>query len=152
MIYRRIFNVPTHRWKSPFEDFESMRRQMDRLYGELSSRSFPTHRAGVFPLVNLTEDKDTYYIRAELPGMKADELDIQVTGNSISISGERKIAVEDETAKYHRREREAGKFSRMMDLPSQIDPEKVGARLVDGVLTLVIPKAEHEKPRQITVK
>lgn len=152
MIYRRVFNVPAYRGRSQFEEFENVRRQMDRLYGELSTRPLHTHRAGVFPLVNLTEDKDAYYIRSELPGIKADELDIQMTGNSISISGERKISAEDETAKYHRREREAGKFSRMMDLPFQIDAEKVEAGLVDGILTLVIPKAEHEKPRQVAVK
>lgn len=64
-----------------------------------------------FPLTNLSEDKDNYYVRAELPGVKGDELDIQVTGKNLAISGERKIASEEDGARYHRREREAGTFS-----------------------------------------
>ena len=106
----------------------------------------------MFPLTNITEDKDNYYVRAELPGIKADELDISVTADSLSISGERKIPAAKENARYHRREREAGKFSRMVSLPSQVDLEKVEARSTNGVLTVVLPKAEVAKPKQIAVK
>jgi HSP20 family protein len=105
----------------------------------------------VFPLVNLTEDKDNYYVRAELPGVKADELDIQATANNLAISGERKIAAAAEGARYHRREREAGTFSRMIGLPGDIDTAKVNAQLQNGILTVVVPKAEVAKPKQITV-
>jgi HSP20 family protein len=112
---------------------------------------YPRASAGVFPLINLTEDKDSYYVRAELPGVKADELDIQVTGNNLSISGERKIAAEDEGAKYHRREREAGTFSRMVGLPGEVNTDKVEASLEDGILNVVVSKAEIAKPKQITV-
>jgi HSP20 family protein len=152
MLYRRVFNLPTWRRGSPFDELENMRRQMDRLLGDMGTRPFQAPRAGVYPLLNLTEDKNSYYIRAELPGLKADDLDIQATGNGISISGERKIPPENENAKYHRKEREAGKFSRILDLPNEINASKTEASLVDGILTLVIPKAEQAKPRQITVK
>ena len=108
--------------------------------------------AGVFPLVNLTEDKDGYYVRAELPGLKADELDISATGNTLSISGERKIFDEGENVRYHRREREAGTFSRIISLPGEVDANKIEAELKDGILTARISKAEAAKPRQITVK
>ena len=81
-----------------------------------------------------------------------DDLDIQATANTVSISGERKMASEEEDAKYHRREREAGKFSRMIGLPSDIDANKVEANLKNGILTVVVPKAESAKSRQITVK
>jgi HSP20 family protein len=103
-------------------------------------------------LINLTEDKDSCFIRAELPGVKADELDIQATGNNIAISGERKIASETENARYHRREREAGTFSRMIGLPGDIDADRVEAKLENGILTVVIPKAEAAKPKQISVR
>jgi HSP20 family protein len=103
-------------------------------------------------MINLTEDKDAYYIRAELPGVKSDELDIQATGNTVSLSGERKIPEENNGAKYHRREREAGKFSRMVSLSTEIDPAKVDASLTNGILKVVLPKSELAKPRQITVK
>jgi len=150
MIYRRWFNVPTWRFKSPFGELERMRQQMDRLFEDAMA---PQQRlqAGVFPLTNLTEDKDNYYVRAELPGVKGDELDIQVTGNNIAISGERKIAAEEGGARYHRREREAGTFSRMIGLPAEVDTDKVDANLENGILTVVVPKAEIAKPKQITV-
>ena len=84
--------------------------------------------------------------------MKSDELDIQVTGNGISISGERKIPMEGNNVKYHRREREAGTFSRSINLPGEIDVNKVEASMENGVLKINIPKSEAAKPRQITVK
>jgi HSP20 family protein len=108
--------------------------------------------AGVFPLMNVTEDKESYYVRAELPGLKAGDLDIFVTGDTLSISGERKLPVEDDEAQYHRREREAGKFSRIVSLPAQVDTEKAEARCTDGILTVVMPKVEAAKPKQIAVK
>lgn len=124
---------------------------MDRLM-EGWSGAYQRPFAGVFPLVNLTESKDAYFIRAELPGVVAGDLDIQATANSISITGERKIASENKDARWHRREREAGKFSRMVTMPGEIDPNKVDASLVNGLLTVVVPKAEIAKPRQIAVR
>jgi HSP20 family protein len=128
-----------------------MRQQLDQLF-EDASGTYQRVGAGVFPLINLTEDKDNYYVRAELPGVKGEELDIQVTGNNLAITGERKIAAEEEGAKYHRREREAGSFSRMIGLPGDIDPDKVDAKLENGILTVEVSKAEAAKPKQITVK
>ncbi len=151
MIYRRFFGLPGYEVKQPFADLERMRRQMERLF-EGFYGPYQRDVAGVFPLINLTENKDSYYIRAELPGMKSEDLEIQVTGNSVSLSGERKIPAEDKTARYHRREREAGRFSRVVGLPGEVNPDKVEASLNHGVLTVVIPKAEVAKPRQITVK
>jgi HSP20 family protein len=127
-----------------------MRRQMDRLYDDVMT-SDRSGQAGVFPPINLTEDKDKYYVRAELPGVTSDDLDIQVTGNNLAISGERKIAAE-EGARYHRREREAGTFSRMIGLPGEIDADKIDATIKNGVLSVAISKAEVAKPKQITVK
>lgn len=151
MIYRRFFNVPTWRFRSPLEELYRMRQQMEQL---LESAAAPQQReaAGVLPLINLTEGKDNYYVRAELPGVKGDELDIQVTANNLAISGERKIAAEEEGARYHRREREAGTFSRMIGLPGEVDTDKVDAKLENGILTVVISKAEIAKPKQINVK
>ena len=152
MIYRSMFGLPTWRVHSPYDEFDRIRRQMDRLSEAFSDGRLGRATAGVFPLVNLTEDQENYYVRAELPGVKADELDIQVTANSLSLSGERKIAEEGNGVKYHRREREGGRFSRMLTLPGDIDAEKVEADLVNGVLTIKIAKAEAAKPKQITVR
>ena len=128
-----------------------MRQQLDQMF-EDSRTPYERAGAGVFPLTNLSEDKDSYYVRAELPGVKADELDIQVTANNIAISGERKIAAQEEGARYHRREREAGTFSRMIGLPGDVNTEKVEAKLVDGILTVIVPKAEAAKPKQISIR
>jgi len=152
MIWRRITGVPTWDWTSPFDELERMRRDMDRLSEGLTRGLWREPMAGVFPLMNVTEDKDNYYVRAELPSFKTDDLDISVTGDSLSISGERKIPAEDEKAQYHRRERESGKFSRIVSLPAQVDTGKAEARCTDGVLTVVLPKAEAAKPKQIAVK
>ena len=151
MIYRRIFGVPSWEAKNPFSELENMRRQVDRLYqGLFSPNARPA--AGVFPLINLTEGKDRYMIRAELPGVSSDELDIQATASTLSLAGERKIPEENSEAKYHRRERESGRFSRVISLPGEINPDKVEASLVNGILTIVVSKAEASKPRQISVR
>ena len=152
MIFRRVTGWPTGGWTGPFEELERMRRQMDLLSEGLSRGLVREPAAGVFPLMNVTEDKDNYYVRAELPGFKADELDISVTGDTLSISGERKLPVEDEKAQYHRREREAGRFNRIVSVPAQVDTGKVEAHCSDGILTVILPKAEAAKPKQIAVK
>jgi len=114
-----------------------------------SSEDIP---AGVFPMINVTEDKNNYYVRAELPGLKADALDISVTSDNLTITGERKMALEGDKAQYHRKEREAGTFSRIISLPAAIDADKADAKSVDGVLTVTLPKAEAAKPKQIVVR
>jgi HSP20 family protein len=145
-----MFDLPYFRVRTPFSELEKLKRQMDLLTEGIAGRPLPA-RAGVFPLINLTENKDNYYLRAELPGIKADELNIEAEGNKISISGERKIPIKNEKAKYHRLEREAGKFSRMISLQTDINSEKIDASLKDGILKLTIPKSEKAKPKQIAV-
>ena len=148
MITRSLFDFPRFGWRSPFTELERLRRDIDRL---TSGSVLQQLSSGVFPAVNLTETKDHYFIRAELPGLTAEDLDIQTAGNSVTISGERKIAAE-EGVRYHRREREAGKFSRVITLPEVADMGKVEAGLVNGILTVKISKSEAAKPRQISVK
>ncbi len=152
MLFRRVSDWPSYRVRSPFGELDRMRREMERLFGEIDRGGFTGPTAGVFPLMNLTENPDTYIVRAELPGMKADEIDISVTQDNLSISGERKIPAESADAKYHRKERDAGKFSRIVSLPGPVNTEKVEASSVNGILTVVFPKAEEAKPKQITIK
>lgn len=152
MIYRRLFDVPAFRTNNPFGELENMRRQFDRIMNVWSGATQRSVGAGVFPLVNVTEDLNKYYVRAELPGVKDEALDIQATGKTLSISGERRIPHEGGTvARYHRREREGGKFSRVLTMPGDIDASRIEARLQNGILTVMIPKAEAAKPRQIKV-
>ena len=153
MITRSTINFPSMGWKNPFLGLERMVQQMDlltkTLHGMPEMRLFPS---SVFPAVNITEDNDKYYVRAELPGIKADEIDLQVNGRNLAISGERKIQSEGGNTRYYRREREAGKFSRVIGLPDDIDSDSVDAKMVNGVLSVVISKTEASKPKQIIVK
>ncbi len=152
MINRRLFNWPTFGWQSYFDELDRLRRQLDRT---VTGREAPTFRmpgTGVFPLLNLTEDTENYYLRAELPGLTAEDLDIQATENNISISGERKLPEENENARFHRRERDSGRFSRAVTLPGKIDNDKISANISNGILTITVPKAESARPRQIEIK
>jgi HSP20 family protein len=128
-----------------------MRGQLDSLFDALNGEAGAAMGAGVFPAVNITETKDNYFVRAELPGIKNDDLQLDIKERTLTIAGERKIEKESGEAKYHRREREAGKFSRAIVLPGEVDSGNVDAKLVEGVLTVRIAKSEKAKPRQIAV-
>ena len=108
--------------------------------------------AGVFPPVNVYEDKDNYLLTAELPGVKPEEVEITVTEDALTLKGERKRDDGGNGASYHRRERGSGYFRRIVSLPNKVDPEKVEASSHHGILHVTLPKAEHVKPRQIKVK
>ena len=151
MIYRRLYNVPTVSFRNAFEQLDRMRRQFDQLFGDEHGASRGLLGSGVFPQINMTEDADRFYVRAELPGVKAGDLEMQATGKNLSIAGERKIEAENEGVHYHRREREAGKFSRVIAMPTEIDPDRIEAKMQDGILTIRVPKADAVKPRQITI-
>ncbi|MFC1895561.1 Hsp20/alpha crystallin family protein [Thermodesulfobacteriota bacterium] len=150
MFMRRVFDRPFETWRSPFEELEAMRRRLDTAL-EVRAGTWPwAPTAGVFPLMNVTESHDFYFVRAELPGVAARDIEITTTGKTLSLSGDRKIpAVEG--ASYHRKERRQGTFNRMLTLPKDIDTDKVEARFAGGVLTVVLPKAETAKPKKITV-
>ena len=153
MVSRRLIDFPFMGWQNPLAEMERMARQMDLLsnaiFGRPETRLYP---AKVFPAINITEDSDKYYVRAELPGIKADEIRLEIKGRNIAISGERKIQSEGENARYHRREREAGRFSRVISLPGEVDADCVDAKQVNGILTVAITKSENAKPKQIAVR
>jgi HSP20 family protein len=128
---------------------DRLRREMDNI---LETRGrVRASTAGVFPALNLSEDEDNLYVRAELPGVVPDEIEITTKENDLIIKRERKIATEGEKISYHRREREAGSFRRIISLPTRVDAEKVTAVCKNGVLTVTLPRAAELKPRKIEV-
>lgn len=143
-IHRRYEHPLLNIW-NVMNDFNRLGRQMDRAFSLGRGRN-----AGVFPLLNMSEDADAYTVRAELPGVKSDDLNLEATAKSVTISGERKADIE-EGGRYHRRERESGKFSRVLGIPGEINPDGIEARMKNGVLVLTLPKAEAVKPRRISV-
>jgi len=124
---------------------------MDRLFRDYSGGAEPFF-SRAFPAVNITEDAENFYVRGELPGIRAEDLDVSVVEGGLLIRGERKLATEDKQANYHRRERESGFFRRMIALPARVDSTKVSAKVKNGVFTITLPKAEEAKPRKISVK
>ena len=152
MITRQLFDLPATGWGQPFAEIQRLSQQMDRMTNAFFGGRVPGFaQTQVFPAVNITENGDTYYVRAELPGMTADDIELQVTDGSLVISGERKILSEGEKVRYHRREREDGTFSRLIRLPGAIDADKIEAKMTNGVLTVSIAKPEKAKPKQITI-
>jgi HSP20 family protein len=125
---------------------------MNRLMGDTSGVASQHGAAGVFPLLNIFEDKDSYIISAEMPGLTHEDLDISAKGQSLNISGERKISSKGDSARYHRRERQAGTFNRAIALPAELNIDKIEARMRNGILTIRAPKAEKAKPQAIKVK
>ncbi len=137
---------------SPFQELERIQRQMDRLSQSMAGVERYPRRVGVYPLLNISEDKEHILVRAELPGVNPEDLDITVQDQQLILRGQRKIAAAEKDVNYHRRERESGFFRRILRLPAQVDPNKVEASCKDGILTITLAKPEEVKPRQITVK
>lgn len=136
----------------PVEMLERLQREMNRIFSDFSGRRLASLQGAVFPPVNLSEDGENLYVRTELPGMKPEDLEISVEGETLTIRGEKKLAEGGENVSYHRRERESGRFRRIMTLPTRVDPENVSAAFKNGVLKIVLPKAPEVRPKQITVK
>lgn len=144
-----IFREPG---QDPLRELEQLQRRMDRLFQNAFGLERSPWRVGVYPLVNISEDRDHIYVRAELPGVKAADLEITIQDNSLILRGQRQIAAEEKQVNYHRRERESGFFRRIVALPARIRADKVEAACKDGILTIQLAKPEEVKPRKIEVK
>jgi HSP20 family protein len=152
MLVKRVWPArPT--FDSTFRDFDALRRELLRTFEAVTGDRASTPMAsGVFPPINVSQDNDNYYVRAEIPGINANDLSISALRNRLVISGRREIAKEQDRVSYHRRERAEGAFNRALTLPGPVDADKIEARYADGILSLTLPKAEEAKPRQIVVK
>ncbi len=141
------------RWE-PFRDLISLREAMDRLFEE----SWVRPRAGwLLPTeetlaIDMFETPDDVVVKTPVPGVKPEDIDITITGNTLTIAGEAKVEEKVKEKNYIRRERRYGRFSRSISLPSGVRGEKAEATFENGLLTLTIPKAEEAKPKVIKVK
>ena len=143
-MYRR-FQRP-----SVWQEMDQLQREMNRLFDATAKgRVF---NSPSYPAINIWSNEDGQMISAEMSGVHPEDIEIDVTGDGLSISGVRK---QDEVAKeahYHRRERSYGSFSRTIQLPFMVDTNKVEASFRNGVLMISLPRAEADKPKKITVK
>jgi HSP20 family protein len=128
---------------------DQLQREMNRLMESPFGprRYFPVS----FPAINILTSEDGQIVTAELPGMKAEDIEINVSADTLVLSGERTLD-QAEDVQYHRQERSHGKFSRSIQLPFMIDPGKVEAVFKDGILEISMVRAETDKPKKIAVK
>ncbi|MBI2352021.1 MAG: Hsp20/alpha crystallin family protein [Deltaproteobacteria bacterium] len=141
------------RWE-PFEGLGGIQSRFNDLFEEACGRSRLRHaptRSAWYPPVDILESKDSYLIRAELPGMKREDFHLELEDGTLTLSGERKLEEPANGDEYHRVERLAGKFCRSFYLPQTIKHDGIKATYRDGILEVHVPKAEEAKPRQITV-
>ena len=133
----------------PLQQFQT---EMNRLFDRWAGTGGRAGASAGFPPLNVWENADHVYVEAELPGVELKDLEIHVTGgNELTLKGERR-PVAPEGGVWHRQERAFGAFTRTLTLPFAVDPDKVEARLENGVLTIQLAKHESAKPRKIAVK
>lgn len=133
----------------PFDTLPTLQRALDSFRASGWLGSGPSAGGG-YPPLNVFRKGDDFIVITEVPGIKKDDLTVQVKGNTIRLAGS-KSPEYPEKAAFHRRERLAGRFDRAVTLPVEIDPEGVKAEARNGVLALYLPRAEHEKPKSIQV-
>jgi HSP20 family protein len=140
------------RWE-PFEGLSRIQSRINDLFDDTFGRSRAQQSAaGIwFPAVDVLESKDAYLIRAELPGMKKEDFNLEIHDGSLTLSGERKLEQAADGVEYHRVERLTGKFTRSFFLPQTVKSDAIKATYRDGILEIHVPKAEEAKPKQITV-
>jgi HSP20 family protein len=147
------------RWR-PWDEFREMERRLDEamrhplmsLRHPLTWWRVPTEELGWMPALELYEKADKYVVRAELPGMKKEEIAISVLGDTLTIKGERKAETEVKDEDYYRCEMCYGKFSRAITLSSAVQAGKVEASYDNGILEITLPKAAEARPKKIEVK
>jgi HSP20 family protein len=141
------------RWE-PGREVDSLQSEVNRVFDAFfggNNASAARARRWV-PAMDLVETEDHLILRADLPGMKREEVDIEVKDGALAISGERKAEHEENTEGYYRVERASGRFARSLTLPDGIEPDAIEASFDDGVLEVRIPKPAERKPHRVEIR
>lgn len=141
------------RWE-PVAELNTIQTEMNRLFNTFFDQPSSSGRGGArrwIPAMDLVETADHYVLRADLPGLSDEDVNVQLEDNVLTISGERKAENEQRQEGYYRLERASGAFSRSLTLPEGVDPDGVTAHFDRGVLEIAIPKPEQKKPRQVRI-
>jgi HSP20 family protein len=143
------------RW-DPFRELMSFQERINDLFDRTFWRRGPEEEGLVTgtwaPAVDIYETDDKVVLKAELPGLKKEDIDIQIRDNTLTLKGEKKFEKEVKEENYHRVERAYGSFQRSFTLPSTIKQEGIEASFKDGVLEISLPKVEEAKPKQIKIQ
>jgi HSP20 family protein len=135
---------------STFGRLNDIRDEIDRFFEAPLART--SEFLGWTPAFDVYEENDNFTVKAELPGMKKEDIAVSLHDGDLTISGERKGETKTEGTEVYRAERYFGKFQRVVSLPMQVAPDKVSADYKDGILTVTLPKSEEAKPKQIQVQ
>lgn len=148
---RKEANMPfeLEPWR-PFRESVSLRDAMDRLFEE--SVVTPTKGAVIMPKIDIKEQKDAVVVKAEIPGINEEDVEVEITDNVMTISGEKKEEKEEEKAGYYYKESHSGSFTRSFTLPSEVVAERAEAEVKNGVLVITVPKVEAKKPKKVSIK
>ncbi len=153
LVPERRSSAASDRWE-PIREFEQvtdrMRRMLEQTFGGFGLPSQLTDTTGWSPLVDIEENDDAYVVEAELPGVKREDVNIELVANELSITGE--IKERERRGSMRRRARRTGRFEYRVRLPDQVDADKIEASLTEGVLTVRVPKTERAQRRRIEVK
>ena len=141
---------PNRSLRSYERDLRRMRRDMNRLFGAWPVRAGWSTVPG-FPAMNAWTNEDSAVVTAELPGVGIEDIEITVEKDTLSLRGRREPEELEEGASYHRRERRFGGFTRAFRLPFHVDADEVKAEFKNGLLTIVLPRAEADKPKKIAI-
>jgi HSP20 family protein len=139
-----------NRW-DPLRDLLNIQEKVNRFVEIRTQGTLFQRASGWSPLVDMLETPDAYIFRAELPGVGKKNINIEIQGRRLKLSGERPVEAEPQLAAYHSVERAHGPFERSFDLPDDADVERAEARYEDGILELYVPKSEEERERILTV-
>ena len=138
------------RW-NPFMELDEIQQRLNRLFVERTSKTGETNFADFMPAVDIEETDGDFIVKADLPDVKKEEIKVHVQDGVLAIEGERKHQKEETGKRFHKIEREYGRFVRRFALPTEVDAEKVRAEFKDGVLSIVVPKAPAAKPKLVDV-
>lgn len=136
----------------PAREMLTLREAMDQLFNEAFTRPFGLTRDMQVPTIDLYQTEDNWIVRAALPGIKAGDVQISVTGDLLTIKGEMKEKANVKEEAYHIREQRYGTFERSLSLPTEVLADKAKAEFEDGLLTITLPKVQETRPKTITVK
>lgn len=136
----------------PFAGLRVMQRELERLSGRGGFGEGRSIGGGVFPPVNVYNGPTELVVECEVPGVKREDVDLSITGETLVVKGVKHPACDPDGNRYQRCERGSGEFNRTIVLPDRIDPERITAGLVDGILTVRLPKSEAALPKKINVK
>lgn len=139
------------RWE-PAREMMSLRDAMDRLFDDAFTRPLSIRDGWSVPAIDMYQTDDEIVVKAALPGIKADEVQINVTGDMLTLKGEVRQDEEKKEKAWHIREQRFGSFERSVALPTAVVADKAKAEFENGILTVTLPKADEVKPRTITVK